>query len=73
MLVKVKVFPLSKKEGVERKSQNSFEVKVKEKPLQGKANQRVTEVLASFLKLPASKVRLVRGSKRRNKIFEIIE
>jgi len=73
MLVKVKVFPFSKKEEVKRKSQNSFEVKVKEKPLQGKANQRATEALASFLKLPVSKVRLVRGSKRKNKIFEIIE
>jgi uncharacterized protein (TIGR00251 family) len=71
MLIKVRVFPSSKKEEVIQKSSDSFEVKVKEKPIEGRANQAVVSALASFLKIPENKVRLVRGFKTRNKIFKI--
>lgn len=73
MLIKVKVFPNSKKEEVIQKSSDSFEVKVRAKPIEGKANQAVISVLASFLKIPENKLQLVRGSKTRNKIFKIYE
>lgn len=39
MLIKVKVFPNSKKSQILKKSEDSFEVKVKEKPIKG-AKQR---------------------------------
>ena len=71
--VKVKVFPGSKKPGVIKKSKDSFEVKVKAKPVMGKANKEVVKLLACYLGLPESKIRFIRGSRRRNKIFEIIE
>jgi len=45
MLIKVKVFPNSKKEEVIKKSEDSFEVRVKEKPEKGKANREVVRVL----------------------------
>lgn len=73
MLIKVKVFTNSKKEEVIQKSADSFQVKVRAKPIQGQANIAVTRALASFLKLPTNKVRLIRGSKTRNKLFEIYE
>ncbi len=73
MLIKVKVTTNSKKEEVIQKSADSFQVKVKAKPIEGEANIAVAEALASFLKLPENKVQLVRGSKTRNKIFEIYE
>ena len=69
MLIKVKVFPNSKKEEVIQKSPDSFQIKVRAKPIEGQANRAVTEALASFLKLPTNKVRLVRGFKTRNKLF----
>ena len=73
MLIKVKVFPGSKKEKIIKKSQDSFEIKVKEKPIKGLANKEVIKVLASYFNIPESKIKLIKGFKQRNKIFEIAE
>lgn len=71
MLIKVKVLPSSKKEEVIKKSKDSFYVKVREKPLEGRANKAVIKVIALHFKVPEGKIRLVKGAKQRNKIFEI--
>ena len=71
MLIKVKVFPNSKKEEIIKKSDDSFEVKVKAKPIKGEANREVVRALAFYFKIPESKIRLIKGFKKRNKIFEI--
>lgn len=71
MLIKVKVFPNSKEEEIIKKSEDSFEVQVREKPIKGEANKRVLEMLSSYFKTPEAKIRLVKGAKQRNKIFEI--
>jgi hypothetical protein len=71
MLIKVKVFPNSKKEEVRKKSEDSFEIKVQAKPIRGEANEAVVNILSSFLKVPKSNVKLIKGFKQRNKIFEI--
>jgi uncharacterized protein (TIGR00251 family) len=71
MLIKVKVFPNSKKEEIIKKSKDSFEIKIKEKPVMGRANREAVEILVSFFNVQESKVRLIRGAKKRNKIFDI--
>ena len=71
MFVRVKVFPNSKKNGIIEKSKDSFEIRVKEKPKEGRANQAAVEILAAHLKIPKSKIRLIKGLKQRNKIFEV--
>jgi len=71
MLIKVKVFPNSKKEEIIKKSEDSFEIKVKAKPIKGEANRGVVRVLAPYFKIPESKIRLIKGFKQRNKIFKI--
>ncbi len=71
MLIKVKVFPNSKKEEIIKKSEDGFEIKVKEKPERGLANKRVIRILSSYFKTPESEIRLVKGFRERNKIFEI--
>ena len=71
MLIKVKVFPNSKKMFVGKKAEDSFGVHVKEKAERGLANGAVIAALASFLRIPSSKIRLVRGTKKRSKIFKI--
>ncbi len=71
MLIKVKVFPNSKKEEVIKKSEDSFEVKVKAKPEKGRANREVVKLLSVYFKIPESKIKLIKGFKERNKIFEI--
>jgi len=72
MLIKVKVFPDSKKEEIIKKADDKFEIKVKEKPEQGMANKRVKEILARYLNIPEEKLILIRGARQRNKIFKII-
>jgi len=71
MLIKVKVFPNSKKEGIIKKSNDSFEIKVKEKPIKGLANRAVINILSLYFKVSTSEIRLVKGLRQRNKIFEI--
>lgn len=73
MLIKVKVFPNSKKEEIIEKSKDSFEIKVKAKPIKGLANKAVIEALSFYFKISVSKIKLVKGFKERNKIFEIIK
>lgn len=71
MLIKVKVFPNSKEEEIIKKSEDSFEVSVREAPVMGMANRAVVKAIALYFGILESKVRLVRGFKERNKIFEI--
>jgi len=71
MLIKVKVFPNSKKEEIIKKTEDSFEVRVREKPIRGLANKAVTNALSLYFKIPASKLRLIKGFRERNKLFEI--
>ena len=73
MFIRVKVFPGFKKEEVIEKSENSFEIKIREKPERGEANKRLILVLASHFKVPKSKIRLIKGFKQRTKIFEIVK
>lgn len=71
MLIKVKVFPCSKRQGVIKKSQDSFEIKIKEKPIQGNANKAVIRALMDYFQISESKIKLIKGFKKRNKIFKI--
>ncbi len=71
MLVKVKVIAGAKKEKIIKKDNNSFEVWVKEKPIKGTANRAVLNCLTNYLKLDKEKIRLIKGFRERNKIFEI--
>ncbi len=73
MLIKVKVFPRTKKEKIVKKEKDSFEVFVREKPEKGLANQRVKEILASYFNLSENRIKLIKGGKSKNKIFEIIK
>jgi len=71
MFIKAKVLPNSKKEELTKRSEDNFEIKVREKPEKGLANKRVIEILSFYLNIPATNIRLVKGAKQRNKIFEI--
>jgi len=71
MLIKAKVFPNSKKEEIFKKSEDSFEIRVKEKPERGEANKAVIGLLSFFLKIPKGKIRIIKGFKQRNKILKV--
>jgi len=71
MLIKVKVYPSAGKEEIIEKAGDSFEIWVKEKPIKGQANRAVVSVLVKYLKIDRENIRLVKGGKVRNKVFEI--
>ena len=72
MFLKVKVFPNSKKEEIIKKSEDEFEINIKEKAEKGRANKRIKEVLARYLNVSEEKLILIRGAKQKNKIFKIV-
>ena len=73
MLIKVKAFPGSKKQEIIKKSKDSFDIKVKSKPIQGMGNKEIIKILAEYFKTSENKIRFIKGWKQRNKIIEIID
>jgi len=72
MKIQVKVKPSSKTEEL-RQEGDSFIVKVKEPPKEGKANQAVVKLLAEHFGVPQSRVRILSGFRSRNKVIEVAE
>jgi len=70
MKIQVKVKPNSKTEDLSQEG-DSFMVKVKEPPKEGKANQAVIKLLAAHFGVPQSQVRILSGSMSRNKVIEV--
>jgi uncharacterized protein len=73
MLIKVKVFPGSRENEIIKKSDDSFEIKVKEKPQMGRATEATAQLLSYYFEVPRKNIRLIKGFKERNKIFDIKE
>ena len=72
MKIDVIVKPNSKKESIEVLEENkSFTIKVNAPPEDGKANKRVIEILSEFLKVPKTKIELIKGTKSKKKVFKI--
>jgi len=72
MKIQVKVKPNSKTEEVIQEG-DSFIVKVKEPPKEGKANQAVIKLLAEHFGVPQSQVRILSGLRSKNKVIEVAE
>ncbi len=71
-LLKVRVIPKSKREGVEKEG-DLLVVKVRDPPVSGRANRRLIEVLSDYLGIPKSKIEIVKGLKSREKIIKVDE
>jgi uncharacterized protein (TIGR00251 family) len=69
--IQVKVKPNSKTEELNQEG-DSFIVKVKEPPKEGKANQAVIKLLAEHFGVPRSRVRILSGFKSKNKVIEVV-
>ena len=70
MKIQVKVKPSSKTEELSQEG-DSFIVKVKEPPKEGKANQAVIKLLAEHFSVTQSQVRILSGFRSKNKIIEV--
>jgi uncharacterized protein len=71
--IQAKIKPNSKNEGIEMLSDGTFIIRVNRPPIEGKANERVIELLSQYFKVAKSRVQLVRGDKSKLKLFEIID
>ena len=65
----IKVKTNSKNPGVEQIDSTHFVVRVKELPIEGKANEAVIKIMALFLHIPPSSLELLSGAKSKNKIL----
>lgn len=69
--IHVKVIAGAKKEFLKQKSEDHFEISVKEKAERNMANSRVLELVAGHFKVLVSKVRIVNGHKHPSKLLVV--
>ncbi len=68
MKIKIKLHPNSSQEKIKKLSDEKFEVWIKEKPLENKANLALENLMKKNFKKSA---KVIKGLKSRNKIIEI--
>lgn len=71
MKITVSVKPNSKKEHVEKQPDGSYIVRVNVPPIEGRANERVIELLAEYFQCAKTKIALVSGQRGKKKIFSV--
>jgi len=71
MIIKVKVISSSRHPEIKKLENGTFIVKVKEKALEGKANQAVINALSAYFKVKKQDISFLRGLKLKNKLIEI--
>jgi uncharacterized protein (TIGR00251 family) len=67
----VKVKPSAKKEGVSVNANGMLKVAVAAPPEKGKANERLTELLAEHFGVAKSRIKIVSGHTSRSKVVEV--
>ena len=72
MIINITAVPGAKKPEVSRISDNEYKVKIDARAQDGKANERLVELLSEHFSVPKSHVRIVKGAKSKRKIVEII-
>jgi uncharacterized protein (TIGR00251 family) len=71
--IQVKVKPRSKTEDVTKEMDGDvYVVRVKEPPVEGRANRAVVRLLAKHLGVPESRLRIVSGFSSKNKVVEVM-
>lgn len=69
--IHIKVTVGAKKESWKKKSEDHFEVSVKEKAERNMANFRVLELTADHFKIPINKVRIINGHRHPSKLLMV--
>lgn len=71
-IIKVRLQPGAKEDAiVEWMSDGALKVRVKSKPIEGKANKNLIRFLGKQLNLPQSSIEIAAGGKSRNKVIKI--
>ena len=71
MTIEVRVQPRAKKNAISAQTGGAWKLHVTAPALEGKANEACIEFIARGLGIARSRVRLVRGEKSRNKVFDL--
>lgn len=71
MNLEVKVVANAKEEKIEKQDQNKLKIWIKAKPLDGKANKAVINLISESFDVPKSSIRIIKGEKSRDKVIEI--
>ena len=71
MYIKVRAFPNSKKESIQKITEDKFEIKVREKAQMNMANKRIIELVAQYFDLPVGKVRILNGHQSPSKLLSV--
>lgn len=72
MKITVHVKPGSRREAVTVREDGVYVVQVSVPPVEGKANERLIEVLSTHFHRPKGAVQILRGTRGRHKIVEIL-
>ena len=72
MLIRVHVTPNAREARVVKVSNDYFEVRVDERAVDGRANKRLLEILAEHFKIQKSRISILKGTKTRNKLVQVI-
>lgn len=67
----VRVVPNAKREFIDRLPQGAYHITVRESAEEGKANERVKEILAEHFNVLSKDVHIIRGAKTHGKIVRI--
>lgn len=70
IIIEVRVKPNARVEGIDKK-EGIYEVKVAASPKEGKANERLTKLLAEYFHVPKTDIKILRGETSRTKLIEI--
>ena len=70
--ISVRVHPHAKKELLIRTGPARLEAWVKAKPIDGRANAAVIELLVRGLQVPRQRIRLMKGAMGSHKVFQIL-
>ena len=72
MLINVRVSTNAKQVQVTKIDDDSYEVRIDERAIEGRANNRLLEILSKHFGVPKSRITIIRGAKSRDKQIEII-
>ena len=72
MLIRVYVTPNAREGRVVRVSEDYFEARIDARAAGGRANKRLLEILAGHFKVQRSRISILKGTKTRDKLVQVI-
>lgn len=67
----IKLLPRSKEEKIIKQDENQLKIKVKEPPIEWKANEKMLKLLSDYLKTPKDKIVLLKWAKSSSKVIKV--